>query len=75
MPPSFGSLVISLYRQDHHGGPVKDVEGVAETAAGNLPTAAGGLMVRLDAVDPPSLLDASEMDVNDGQCVSLNGKS
>lgn len=37
------------------------MEGVAETAAGNLPTAAGGLMVRLDAVDPPSVLDASDV--------------
>ena len=60
MPPSLGSLgVLVISLQDHHGGHVKDVEGVAQAAAENLPTAAGGLMVRLDAVDPPSLLDAS----------------
>ena len=33
---------------------MKDVEQVAEAAAEHSPTEAGGLMVRLDAVDPPS---------------------
>ncbi|CAK9013604.1 Ankyrin-2 [Durusdinium trenchii] len=38
---------------DYHGGPVRDVEGVAAAAAAVAPTAEGGLCVRLDAVDPP----------------------
>jgi len=47
------SLFRGIAPQDHHGGPVKDVEGVAAAAAEHPPTEAGGLMVRLDAVDPP----------------------
>lgn len=47
-------LISRSVLQDHHGGTVKDVEGVAEAAVEHSPTAAGSLMVRLDAVDAPS---------------------